>query len=99
MSGKNVNLGFTPVVEENSVAGGTKQSSKKSSSGTTSTTFSGLVTPVNSTEVTPPGAFAPATAPGQQGLFDANMYEGGTPSAMQVDPERGSEWEWWTMVM
>jgi hypothetical protein len=95
VSGKNVNLGFAPVAEES--VGGTKP--KKGSSGTNSNTFSGLVTPVNSTEVTPPGAFAPTTAPSQQGLFDTNMYEGGTPSAMQVDPERGSEWEWWTMVM
>ena len=99
VSGKNVNLGFTPVTEENSAGGRTKQSGKKMS-GTSSTNFSGLVTPVNSTEVTPPGAFAPpSSASGQQGLFDTNMYEGGTPSAMQVDPERGSEWEWWTMVM
>ena len=59
----------------------------------------GLVTPVNSTEVTPPGGtqFAGPSAQGQ--LFDGGMFDASTPSAMQVDSERGSDWEWWTMVM
>jgi hypothetical protein len=87
--GGKANLSFTPIVDD-------KSKNRKS-------TFSGsggLVTPVNSTEVTPPsnGQFTPAgSAP--QGLFETGMFEGNTPGAMQVDSERGNDWEWWTMVM
>jgi len=61
------------------------------------------VTPVNSTEVTPPsgGQFTTTqTGQGSQGLFENSMFgEAETPNAMQVDSERGNDWEWWTMVM
>jgi len=97
----NVNLGITPVADDKRAVGGVTQAGKKTpSTATGSSTYSGLVTPVNSTEVTPPSnGFAPGALAQVQQLFDAGMYESGTPSAMQVDPERGSEWEWWTMVM
>jgi len=83
------NLSFTPMVEDKK---------RKTTSGSAAT-FSGLVTPVNSTEVTPPsnGQF---NAPGAQSMFENGMFvDSGTPNAMQVDPDRGNEWEWWTMVM
>ena len=102
VTGKNnVNLGITPVVDDKRAVGGVTQTGKKSAStATSSSTYSGLVTPVNSTEVTPPSnGFAPGASAQAQQLFDASMYESGTPSAMQIDPERGNEWEWWTMVM
>lgn len=87
--GGKANLSFTPIVDD-------KSKNRKS-------TFSGsggLVTPINSTEVTPPsnGQFTPAgSAP--QGLFETGMFDGNTPGAMQVDSDRGNDWEWWTMVM
>jgi len=77
-----------------------------SSTSSSSTSFpnTGLVTPVNSTEVTPPSSTAQFSNPPQNNsgqLYGDNaMFEGVTPSAMQVDStERGNDWEWWTMVM
>jgi len=90
--GGKANLSFTPIVDDTS----------KSRKTTTFSGNGGLVTPVNSTEVTPPsnGQFTPAASAAPQGLFDAaGMFEGNTPGAMQVDSERGNDWEWWTMVM
>jgi GATA-binding protein, other eukaryote len=86
-------LAFTPIVDDRSKRKGTASASTLSGSG--------LVTPVNSTEVTPPsnGQFNAPGSTGQQGLFDSGMFEGGTPTAMHIDPDRGNDWEWWTMVM
>jgi GATA-binding protein, other eukaryote len=88
------NFTFTSVVEDKSKRRGTVSTASASS-------YSGLVTPVHSTEVTPPsnGQFGAPGSSGQQGLFDNTMFEGNTPTAMQIDPDRGTEWEWWTMVM
>jgi GATA-binding protein len=83
--GKNTpNLSFTPITED-----------KKRKS------LTGLVTPVNSTEVTPPSGnqFSGAPSASGAGIFENGMFDDGTPGAMQVDPERGNDWEWWTMVM
>jgi GATA-binding protein, other eukaryote len=91
------NLTFTPIVEDDKKRKTNTSSSSTSYSGTT-----GLVTPVNSTEVTPPSnaQFAVAQSnQGGQGLFENSMFEAGTPNAMQVDSDRGNDWEWWTMVM
>lgn len=92
-------LTFTPILEDDQKrrSGGGTSSSSTSYSGTT-----GLVTPVNSTEVTPPSnaQFTAAQGvSGGQGLFETSMFEAGTPGAMQVDSDRGNDWEWWTMVM
>ena len=92
-----VNLSFTPIHREED-----KSKRRGTTTGGTQYGSGGLVTPVNSTEVTPPsnGQFsAPGSAVPQQGMFDNGMFEGGTPSAMQIDSDRGNEWEWWTMVM
>lgn len=87
----NTNLSFTPIIED-----------KKRKSGTASFPSQGLVTPVNSTEVTPPsnGQFsASGSVTAQPPLFENAGFEGGTPSAMQVDGDPRNDWEWWTMVM
>lgn len=86
-------LAFTPIVDEKSKRKGTASASTLSGSG--------LVTPINSTEVTPPsnGQFSVSGTMGQQGLFETGIFEGGTPNAMQIDSDRGNDWEWWTMVM
>lgn len=60
------------------------------------------MTPVNSTEVTPPsnGQFsASGSVTAQPPLFENAGFEGGTPNAMQVDGDPRNDWEWWTMVM
>jgi GATA-binding protein len=82
------NLSFTPIVED------------KKRKSTTFAAAQGLVTPVNSTEVSPPGGtqFSGPPASGST-LFVDGMFDAGTPNAMQVDAERGNDWEWWTMVM
>lgn len=91
------NLTFTPIVEDE------KRTATSSSGSTSYSGTTGLVTPVNSTEVTPPsgGQFTTTqTGQGSQGLFENSMFgEAETPNAMQVDSERGNDWEWWTMVM
>ena len=93
--GKNsVNLTFTAVAED--------KSKRRENIGTTSaSSYSGLVTPVNSTDVSPPsnGQFSAPGTSIQQGLFDNALFEGNTPTAMQIDSDRANEWEWWTMVM
>jgi GATA-binding protein, other eukaryote len=83
--GKNgLNLSITPIDDKK------RKTNGFSGSG-------GLVTPVNSTEVTPPSNPGFGTG-GQVGSYE--MFEGGTPGAMQVDSERGNDWDsWWTMVM
>lgn len=88
----NSNLTFTPLVKEEN------PKKKTLSSGNATFPGQGLVTPVNSTEVTPPSQ-SQLHGPGssQQTLFDS--FDHGTPSAMQIDSDRGNEWEWWTMVM
>lgn len=94
--GKNsVNLSFTPIDDKKR---------KPVTNGYSGSSSGGLVTPVNSTEVTPPSLQAfPTGSQGQQPSvgFDggSNMFEGGTPGAMQIDSDRGADWEWWTMVM
>jgi GATA zinc finger len=66
-------------------------------------TFSatGLVTPVHSTDVTPPSNAQFSNPPGGGQVYGGEnaMFDGATPSAMQIDSERGNDWEWWTMVM
>jgi GATA-binding protein len=86
----NANLTFTSIVDD-------KSKRKAPVSTASASTYSGLVTPVNSTEVSPPsnGQFNSSG----QGLFDTGMFDSSTPTAMQIDSERGNEWEWWTMVM
>jgi GATA-binding protein, other eukaryote len=87
--GKNsANLTFTSIVED--------KKRRATLSSASASSYSGLVTPINSTEVTPPsnGQFNSG-----QGMFENGMFDSGTPTAMQIDPDRGNEWEWWTMVM
>ena len=96
-----VNLSFTPIHTDDKTK---RRNGGTSSAGAGGSQYGsgGLVTPVNSTEVTPPsnGQFsAPGSAVPAQGMFDNGMFDGGTPSAMQIDSDRGNEWEWWTMVM
>jgi GATA-binding protein, other eukaryote len=84
--GKTPNLSFTPIVDDKK---------RKGTASSSSFSSQGIVTPVNSTEVTPPGQFPQGQ--GQQ-IFETG-FDGQTPNAMQIDSERGNEWEWWTMVM
>jgi len=79
---------FTPIVED--------KKRRATLSSASASSYSGLVTPINSTEVTPPsnGQFSSG-----QGMFENGIFDSGTPTAMQIDSDRGNEWEWWTMVM